>query len=148
MATISRQALVAYPCEQMYALVSDIPAYQTFLPWCDRSVIDADDGERVQATLHLKHKGVGMSFTTLNHGRPPHALEMLLVEGPFRHFEGRWSFMPLGDEGCKVGFELDFDFSNRVYEGLFKPILNRAASSLVDAFVERARSLYDCEGRT
>ena len=142
MAVISRQAVVAYSCEQMYALVSDIGAYDSFLTWCTKSEVHSDDGTRVRATLHLKYKGVGLSFTTINRNTPPHSLVMTLEEGPFKRLEGEWVFKPLGDDGCKVGFELNFDFSSAVYAGLFKPVLQRAASSLVDAFVERAQKTY------
>ena len=142
MAEISREAVVGYSCEQMFALVSDIGAYADFLPWCERSVVDSDDGERVCATLHIKHKSVGMSLTTLNHSLPPHAIKVALVKGPFRHFEGRWSFVSLDRGGCRVGLMLDFDFSNRVYASLFKSVFHRASSSLVDVFVRRAQEVY------
>ncbi len=143
MAAIFRQAAVAYSCEQMFALVSDVNAYDGFLPWCAESVVDAADGERVRATLHLKHKGLGVSFTTLNRNAPPHLIEMALAEGPFSRLDGKWSFTPLTGAGCKVELALNFDFSNRFYAGLFAPVFNRAASSLVDAFVERAHKVYD-----
>ncbi len=142
MAAVLRQAVVAYSCEQMYALVSDIGAYDSFLPWCSESVVDFDDGEQVRATLRLKHKGIGLSFTTLNRNTPPHSIEMALAEGPFKRLDGKWSFTPLDDEGCKVEFMLDFDFSNRAYAQLFKPTLNKMASSLVDVFVARAHKVY------
>ena len=142
MATVSRKAVVAYSCEQMYALVSDIAAYEGFLPWCAKSMVDSDDGERVCATLHLRHKGIELSFTTINRNNWPHSIDMTLAEGPFKRLEGEWSFTSLSDVGCKVEFDLSFDFSSRVYASLFKPVLSRAASSLVDAFVERARKVY------
>ncbi len=143
MAAISRQAMVAYSCDQMYALVSDVGAYDSFLPWCVKSVVEADDGERVRATLHLKHKGVGLSFTTLNRNAPPDSIEMALAEGPFERLNGKWSFIAIDDKNCKVVFELHFDFSNRVYASLFKPMFNQAVLSLVDAFVARAREIYE-----
>ena len=142
MPLISRQAVVAYSCEQMYALVSDVGSYDNFLPWCTGSVVDAADGGQVRATLHLEHKGVGLSFTTVNHNVPPHRIGMKLVEGPFRHLSGKWCFTPLDDAGCRVELELDFDFSSRVYAGLLRPVLDRVASSLVDTFVARAREVY------
>lgn len=142
MTTISRRATTAYSCEQMYALVSDVAAYREFLPWCDHSSVEGEDRGRVRATLHLKHKGMGLSLTTLNRNLPPGAIEMELAEGPFRHLRGKWTFAPLEGGGCTVGLEMDFDFSNRVYAGLLKPVFSRIASSLVDAFTQRAREVY------
>lgn len=126
----------------MYALVSDVEAYQRFLPWCEASSVEGEECGRVRATLRLRHKTVGLSLTTLNRNLPPNSIEMELAEGPFKRLKGRWSFTPLEDEGCTVELAMEFDFSNRVYAGLFKPAFSRVASSLVDAFVARAREVY------
>ena len=145
MAAILRRATTAYSCDQMYALVSDVAAYQNFLPWCDGSSIEGEDRGRTRATLHLKHKGVGLSLTTLNRNVPPSSIEMELAAGPFKHLRGKWTFASLESGGCTVELRMDFDFSNRVYAGLLKPVFERAASSLVKAFTERAGEVY---GRT
>lgn len=142
MAAIFRRAKTAYSCDQMYALVSDVAAYENFLPWCDKSSIDGEDHGRVRATLHLKHKGLGLSLTTLNRNVPPSSIEMALAEGPFKHFKGKWTFAPLESGGCMVELEMDFDFSNRVYARLLKPVFDRVASSLVDAFIKRANEIH------
>jgi ribosome-associated toxin RatA of RatAB toxin-antitoxin module len=62
-----------------------------------------------------------------------------LVSGPFRVFEGLWTLTPLGEIGCRVEYEMRFEFSNRVAGTLFEPLFEDTAGSLVDAFVKRAR---------
>ena len=143
MPAISRQATVTYSCERMYALVSDVSAYKNFLPWCIDSAAEGetDDG-RVRASLHLRHKGVSLRLVTLNRHVPLCSIEMELAEGPFKRLVGAWTFTPLADDACRVELEMDFAFSNPVHAGLLKPLFSRVASSLVDAFVTRAREIY------
>ena len=126
----------------MFALVGDVGSYADFLPWCAESVVDSDSGEQVRATLRLGHGGISTSVTTLNRNLPPRSIEMTLVEGPFKRFEGKWSFASLGDAGSEVELELDFEFANRMYARLLGALLDRVLSSSLDAFVERARKVY------
>ena len=62
--------------------------------------------------------------------------------GPFRHLEGGWRFEPLGDEGCKVSLELDFEFESRMVDMLFGSFFEDTCNSLVDAFTARAADIY------
>jgi ribosome-associated toxin RatA of RatAB toxin-antitoxin module len=69
-------------------------------------------------------------------------IEMRLKEGPFRHLQGYWRFDPLGDEGCKVSLDLEFEFSSRVLGMVIGPVFNQVANSLVDSFQQRALDVY------
>ena len=50
-----------------------------------------------RATLVAGLRGLRQSFTTINKGRPGEAIDMTLVEGPFKRFEGAWRFTPLSE---------------------------------------------------
>ena len=142
MTTIHKSALVPYSAEQMYNLVDDIPAYPEFLPWCSGSK-EINRGENeVEASLDIAHSGVHKSFTTRNRLEINKAIEMQLVEGPFKHLNGVWRFEPLGDVGSKVVLDLEFDFSSKLLAMTFGPLFSKIASSLVDAFIQRAQKVY------
>ena len=126
----------------MYQLVGDVDAYSEFLPWCNRSEILQRDGDAVEASLELHKGSVSKSFTTRNTHRPDEAIDLSLVGGPFRHLEGGWRFEPLGDEGCKVSLELDFEFESRMVDMLFGSFFEDTCNSLVDAFTARAADIY------
>ena len=143
MTAVFRRAKVPYTCDRMYRLVNDIEKYRCFVPGCVASTVDdIRDGREVRATLRFQYKGISLGFTTLNHGSPPDSIKMDLDDGPFKHLEGEWKFVSLGDRQCEVGLGIDFDFSNRVYAAMFKVAFTRLASSLLDAFVARAHALY------
>ena len=142
MTTIHKSALVPYSAEQMYTLVDDIPAYPEFLPWCSSSK-EINRGENeVEASLDIAHSGVHKSFTTRNRLEINKTIEMQLVEGPFKHLHGIWRFEPLGDAGSKVMLDLEFEFSSKLLGMTFGPLFSKIASSLVDAFIQRAQKVY------
>src|SRR5438132_11247170 len=84
MKKISRSAIVGHSAAELYALVEDIEAYPKFLPWCRQAQVHERAASETRATLTLGVSGVRHSFTTRNENRPGEAIDMRLVEGPFR----------------------------------------------------------------
>jgi ribosome-associated toxin RatA of RatAB toxin-antitoxin module len=139
---IKRSALVPYTPQEMFALVSDVDTYPQFLPWCvGAETLQRGDNE-VQARIAFSMSGVSKSFTTRNRLVGNEAIHMRLVDGPFRQLEGSWRFEPLGDAGCKISLNLDYDFSSRMVGMVTGPVFNKIANSLVDAFQKRAVEVY------
>lgn len=142
MRKVDRSAIVPYSAERMFALVDDIEAYPDFLPWCRAARIESRDESLVRASLELSRGGVHKWFTTENRREPGRAIDIRLVEGPFRFLEGRWRFQPLGEEGSRVSVEMEFEFSSRMLDMMIGPVFHQICNSLLDAFVARARELY------
>lgn len=143
MATINRQALVPYSPAQMFALVDDVEAYPSFLPWCRSARVESRDADCVRATIELAKGSLHKAFTTANRLQKDKMIEMRLVQGPFRHLEGFWRFDALQDgQACKVSLDLDFEFSNKIVALAVGPVFNQVANTLVDAFVRRAKEVY------
>lgn len=145
MTSIKRNALVNYTARQMFELVNHIQDYPRFLPWCSASHIHHNDAEKVEATLDISFSGMSKSFTTRNHLYPYERIDITLVDGPFRQLEGRWRFTPLGDKGCRVDLELEFELTGSFLDKLFQPIFHNIANSLVDLFCRRAVEIYGTE---
>lgn len=142
MTIIKRNALVSYTSRQMFELVDAVEEYPRFLPWCRSSHIISRSDTEVEASLEITWSGMHKTFTTRNHLYHHERIDISLVSGPFKHLEGRWSFVPLGDQGCKVHMELEFEFTGHIFDKLFQPVFNHIANSLVDAFVKRALEVY------
>ncbi|EKD55329.1 MAG: cyclase/dehydrase [uncultured bacterium] len=142
MTIIKRSAVVAYTPRQMFELVNSIEEYPRFLPWCRQSHILTRTAAEVKASLEIVWSGIHKSFTTRNHLHPHEKIEIELVEGPFRHLEGRWEFVALGEHGCKVNLALEFELTGHVFDRIFQPIFHHIANSLVDAFCRRAANIY------
>lgn len=142
MTHINRSALVMHSAEQMFDIVNDVEAYPDFLPWCSATELLYQDEQRIEATLHLAKAGLHYSFTTCNELVRPERMRIELVEGPFSHFSGLWTFEALSEEACKVTLDLGFEFSGKLTNFAMSKVFNQVASTLVDAFVQRAEQLY------
>jgi ribosome-associated toxin RatA of RatAB toxin-antitoxin module len=138
MKRIARSAIVECSAMDFYALVEAIESYPEFLPWCAAASVRERTPGRTVATLTLAVKGVGQSFTTENTNLPGQAIEMRLVEGPFRHFAAAWRFTPLGAHACKAEYSMQYEFSSRLVAGALEHVMRRIADSTVEAFTRRA----------
>jgi ribosome-associated toxin RatA of RatAB toxin-antitoxin module len=143
MKRIARSAIVEHSAAEMYALVEDIEAYPGFLPWCLAAVVHERRAGTTRATLTAGLAGLQQSFTTLNENRPGEAIDLRLVEGPFRHFGAQWRFVPLSPQACRIEFSLQYEFSRRTLGRLLTPLFDGIADSMVDAFVRRAAQVYE-----
>lgn len=142
MSQISRSALVTYSASQMYNLVKDIEAYPEFLPGCAGGAILTEENDIIEAALELSKGGLRHAFTTRNRMIPGDSIEMELLEGPFRYLRGVWQFKALGDEGCRVSLDLEFEMSNAITQMTLGAIFNQMVGTMVDAFIERAKQIY------
>jgi ribosome-associated toxin RatA of RatAB toxin-antitoxin module len=138
MKNIARSAIVEHSAAEMYALVENIEAYPEFLPWCTAAQVHERLPGRTRATLTVGVGGLSHAFTTLNDTRPVEAIDMHLVSGPFRRFEGRWRFVALAPDACRIEFSLRYEFSSRVLGKVLSPLFDGMADSMVEAFVRRA----------
>nr|WP_298413884.1 type II toxin-antitoxin system RatA family toxin [uncultured Halomonas sp.] len=142
MPTVNRSALVRHSPQAMFDLVNDFERYPEFLPGCRRTRLIERDENHLIGELTLGKAGVEQSFTTRNDLYEPERIELSLVNGPFKHMRGRWLFMPMGQEACKVSLEMNFEFSNRLLGMAFGKLFNQMAKQQVEAFTRRADVVY------
>ena len=141
MRQVTRSALVAQPPSRMFALINDIERYPEFVPGCTHARIESRTPTEIIATLGVKRGPLQTELTTRNTLDLDKRVTMTLVRGPFRELEGEWRLAPVGTDGCRVELYMRFAFANRMSGLLFEPVFEETASSLVDAFVARARAL-------
>lgn len=142
MTHVQRSALVPFSTAQMFNLVNDIDSYPEFVPWCVQCEVHSDNAQEKQATMSFAKRGIKASVTTCNELDTDREITMRLVKGPFKHLVGTWEFHELSEQACKVELDMQFSFSNRLYEATLGPIFNQIANKLVSAFTERAQQLY------
>ncbi len=145
---VKKSVLLWYSPREMYALVTGVEDYPSFLPWCERAeVLEHRDGG-MTARLHLAYAGVRHAFTTRNEHVADRSVLVGLVDGPFSALDGTWLFHPLAMPGhdaasaCKIEFELRYAFASRALEAVVSPVFDRVANTFVDSFVQRAEQVY------
>ncbi len=132
---------VPYNVSEMYKLVNHIEKYSEFLPWCTKSSVISQDEDSIQACLTLAGGGLSKSFTTSNRLQKNKLIEISLINGPFKHLEGYWSFETTS-RGSRISLNLEFEFSTRLLALAFSPIFEKVANTLVQAFSDRAKQIY------
>ena len=144
MKTVHKSVLIWYSAEEMFSLVTDVVRYPEFLPWCDKAAVVESDEKGMKAQVGIAFGGIHQTFTTRNEHVPGREVAMKLLDGPFSRLDGKWQFLPLGDQqrACKVELDLHYGFDNVALGALVGPVFDKIASSLVDAFVKRAEQVY------
>ncbi len=140
MQRVTKSVLVPFAATRMFELVDRVEEYPQFLPWCGGARVLEQSGDRKTARINIDYHGVRAHFTTDNVNRPPESIVITLKDGPFRHLHGEWRFRALGDAGCKVEFELAYEFATQLLDKAIGPVFGHIARTFVDAFVKRAEA--------
>jgi ribosome-associated toxin RatA of RatAB toxin-antitoxin module len=141
MREIRREALVPHSAHRMFDLIERVEDYPQFLPWCTATRLLERTDELVSATVEVGVRDLHVRVTTRNRKRAPEHMEIALEGGTFRHFHGEWTLRPLGADGCHVTFVLRYELALRA-ESLAGRWIEHAADRMVDAFVQRADTVY------
>ena len=139
---ISKSAIVPYTPQQMFELVNNINDYSQFLNWCDSSSILNESGNQITASVQINKSGFNQTFTTINTLTPYQSIQMQLLDGPFDELTGEWRFEPLGDNASKIYLDLEFSFKSMLVDMTVSPVFKSIANSQLDAFIDRAKSIY------
>ncbi len=140
---VTKSATVPHTAASLYNLVNDINKYPEFLPWCSASKITSQHSNEIVASMTLHKGGLQKSFTTRNELIPYHRIEMHLINGPFKHLYGLWTFEEDNKHHCKVQIDITYAFDNTLIAMMIGPVFNRIANTLLDAFVQRAHEVCD-----
>jgi coenzyme Q-binding protein COQ10 len=141
---------VAHSAADMFNLVADVERYPEFVPLCEslrlRGRSMHGDHEVLTATMTIAYKVVRESFTSrIVLDRKASEIHVSYIDGPFKRLENVWSFRPLGEKSCEVGFRIAYEFRSRVLQTLMGAAFDRAFRKFADAFEARADEIY---GRT
>lgn len=142
---VHKSVLIWYSAVEMFDLVTNVARYPEFLPWCDHAKVIEETAAGMTAEVGIAFSGIRQTFTTRNAHVAGREVGMELLDGPFSRLDGRWSFVPLGDDrqrACRVELDLHYGFDRAALGTLVGPVFDKIAASLVDAFVKRAEQVY------
>lgn len=139
---ILKSVIVPFSAEKMFELVDNCEDYPQFLKWCSNAEVIERNDNITCAKLFIDYKLVKTDFTTRNNKNFPEKMEIKLVDGPFKSLHGAWYFKALNENACKINFELNYEFSNIVFEKIIGKVFNLITNSLVESFIQRAKQLY------
>ena len=126
----------------MFDLVADVGRYHEFLPWVVATRIKSNSEAEMIADLLVGFKSLREKFTSRVLKQRPGRIEVIYVDGPMRDLDNVWQFTALPEGGCEVDFLVEFTFRNAMFEKLAGQYFDRAFRRMVQAFEDRAASLY------
>ena len=134
MKKIEKSMLVLHSAAQMFDLVDKVEDYPSFLPWYSKTeIIERSDNE-LKARLFMDYMRVQQSFATHNHNIPGQEIRMNLLEGPFKTLRGTWKFIDLGEDMCKVEFQLEYDFASTLLAAVVSPVFSHSPTMVAAVF--------------
>jgi len=148
MPTHSETRKLPYTAQEMYDLVADVARYPEFLPWTAaariRSCTPQPDGSEVmEADLVISFKVFRERFGSRVVLWPEaKKIDTEYLDGPFKHMISTWAFRDLAEGGSEVEFFVDFEFRNRMLQGVIGVVFHEAMQRVVKAFEARAKALY------
>jgi len=143
MSTHAEKRLLPYTPEQLYSLVADVERYPEFLPWCLAARIRRREGETFWADLVIGFKMIRERFTSKVTLDPAAMrIDVAYTEGPFKYLNNHWIFNPAPGGQCEIDFHVDFEFKNRVLQGVMSMLFEEAVKRMVQAFETRAKAIY------
>jgi ribosome-associated toxin RatA of RatAB toxin-antitoxin module/CRP-like cAMP-binding protein len=130
-----------YPAEHVFDIIEQAEHYPHFIPWCSGAEILERSEDIVAARVSMRVAGLQLSMETRNPKRRPEWLQLKMVRGPMRRFEGEWHLTPLNERACRVEFILTYDIGDGMIERVAGPVFARMADSMIDAYVARAEQI-------
>ncbi len=138
---------VRHSPEVMFNLVADIERYPEFVPMCEslfvkRRSTDEAGAVTLLADMSIGYKVIRETFTTrVELDRANSQIRVTYVDGPFKHLENRWTFLPAGNGGCDVKFFIDYEFKSRTFQMLAGAVFEKVFRKMAEAFEARADAL-------
>lgn len=143
---------VAHSAAHMFDLVADVEEYPEFLPMCTglsvrRRSTDGEGRQIIVADMSVGYKAIRETFTSrVTLDREKLAILVEYVDGPFRHLENRWTFVPAGSDAeappSRVEFFIDYEFRSRMLGLLMGSMFDVAFRKFAEAFERRADQIY------
>jgi coenzyme Q-binding protein COQ10 len=97
----------------------------------------------ITANMTVAYKLFSETFTSrVELRRKDGVIEVTYLDGPFRRLRNVWRFTPLGEQSCRVGFYLDYEFRSRTLQMLMGAVFDKAFRKFSTAFEERAAAVY------
>jgi coenzyme Q-binding protein COQ10 len=139
---------VRHAAKDMFDLVADVESYPKFVPLCldlrVRRRSETDDGKEIFiADMTVGYKAIRESFTSrVTLDRKNLEIFVEYVDGPFKQMENRWRFLPAGETGCTVEFDISYEFRSRTFALILGGMFDSAFRKFAEAFEMRANAVY------
>lgn len=136
---------VKHAPQVMFDLVADVERYPEFVPMCTslnvRRRSEQNGITTLIADMSIGYKMIRETFTTrVELDNENLAIRVTYIDGPFKHLENRWTFLP-DAAGSGVRFFIDYEFKSRTFQMLAGAVFEQVFRKMAEAFEARADAL-------
>jgi coenzyme Q-binding protein COQ10 len=144
-ATIEAERRMPYPPADLAALVGDVRAYPSFIPWMQSLTVlsetTANGARELVARAEVGWRAIRERFTSRVRATE-NAVVVGLVDGPFRHLENTWRFEPDGKGGSIIRFRVVYEFKSHFLQALVTANRSIVSDRIMKAFETEARRRF------
>jgi len=130
------QKTLAYPADELFAVVADVKQYPSFVPWCSGARVRREDPREIIADLDIGFGPFHESFTSQVTLDRPRQVLVRAIEGPLEQLTNSWTFTPSGEQ-THVDFVIDFQFKSHLLDHVANSMFHEAATRMMGAFESR-----------
>lgn len=148
MPTHAEKKMMPYTRDQLFNMVADVEKYPQFLPWCVAARIKKREDNIFWADLMVGFKMIREKFTSrVELSQDKDRIDVKYTDGPFHYLNNHWIFEERPDGSTCIDFFVDFEFRNRLLQGVMGTLFGEAVRLMVNSFEKRACQLYGPDGR-
>ncbi|KAJ6643244.1 Coenzyme Q-binding protein COQ10, mitochondrial [Pseudolycoriella hygida] len=141
-----RKELVGYSMQQMYAVVSDVENYKSFVPYCKKSKLFAKSGNTAKGEIQVGFPPLRESYTSNLTFNEPNLVKSECFDGRlFNYLLNHWAFSPgVKDvpDSCVIDFRVEFEFKSALHSNLSHLFFDLVVQQMEGAFVAEACRRY------
>lgn len=142
MRNYEEKKLLPYSQKQLYEVVANVETYPEFLPWCLKTRILQREENGFTAETLIGFNIFRERFTSHVKTSPYERIDVTYLQGPFKHLENHWIFIPESADSCWVDFMINFEFRSHILERVVGLMFHEAVSRLIHAFENRLKQQY------
>jgi coenzyme Q-binding protein COQ10 len=144
MPKLCKTVTAPYTQAQLFNLVADVAKYPEFLPFCTGVHIYENSDDHMLADLQIGYKGFSGAFQSKVYKTFPQSLTMEQTHGSLKYLHSAWMFKktPTLVPQVEINFTIDFEPLSWIVGKLIRPILSEMGDMMMEAFLDRARTLY------
>lgn len=136
------EEVFSYTTSLLYALITDVEQYPSFLPWCLGAKILEKKEQELIADLIIGAGPFRDTFRSCVLLTPFSKVEVLYKkgQGPLKHLKNVWELRET-QGGTMISFEVDFVLQNPFLNKMMEATFPKATEKMMEAFKKRAEEL-------
>eukprot|EP00897_Mesotaenium_endlicherianum_P006199 jgi/Mesen1/5607/ME000282S04753 len=140
----SESLIIGYSPTQLYDVVAAVDLYQDFVPWCQKSKVLWQRGDRMDAELEVGFRFLTERYVSHVHMKKAQFVKTTVSQSTlFDYLDNLWEFWPgPTPNACKLHFSVDFQFRSALYRKVAHLFFDEVVQRMVTSFEKRCLVVY------